>query len=179
MTEPTRTKAWNVSATSHPQVQALVAAFERTYRDRMQDLPIVRKDFEVQAVDFTAWEGRLLGVLITPWFINLILLPGPQEDWSKQRAGSKTTWRLPAGDVEFTAAVEERSGPYQSCALFSSLAEFPDQASARRVAQAVIPRLLNGAGQAASSRPGDVSGRIAARDRVSRRDVLRGRLRQR
>ena len=166
-----------MSATSHPQVQALVAAFEQTYRERMQNLPIVRKDFEVQAIDFTAWEGRLLGILITPWFINLILLPGAEDDWSKQRAGSKATWRLPAGDVEFTAAVEERSGPYQSCALFSSLAEFPDQASARRVAQAVIPRLLNGAEQTASSPPGGVSGRNATAGRVSRRDVLRGRLR--
>ena len=169
-----------MKATSHPQVPARVAAFEQIYRERMHGLPIVRNDFQVQAVEFSVWEGRLLGVLITPWFINLILLPGPQDDWAQQQIGSKATWHLPAGGFEFTAASEEQSGPYQSCALFSSLAEFPDQASARRVAQAVVHELLSKPEQPIASTQSTAANQQAARAKLralSRRDLLRGRLR--
>lgn len=171
----------SMSVTVHPRVQALVAAFNHIYRERMQDLPIVREDFAVQAVGFTTWQGRLLGVLITPWFMNLILLPGAQDEWSRQRTGSKATWHLPAGDFEFTAAEAQQLGPYQSCAVFSSLAEFPDLASARRVAQAIVDQVLNGSEQTSASQLATLNQRPAvvnARE-LSRRDLLRGRLRER
>jgi [NiFe] hydrogenase assembly HybE family chaperone len=170
-----------MSVTVYPRVQALVAAFEHVYRERMQGLPIVREDFKVQAVGFSAWQGRLLGVLITPWFMNLILLPGDEDEWSRQKTGSKAIWHLPAGDFEFTAAVAEQLGPYQSCALFSSLAEFPDQTSARRVAQAIVDQVLDGSEQSSLSQLAALNQRPAVENAsgLSRRDLLRGRLRGR
>ncbi len=51
----------------------LVAAFEAA-AVRMRGLPIVNPALAVEAVGFAPWEGHWLGVMVTPWFINLTLL---------------------------------------------------------------------------------------------------------
>ena len=57
------------------QVADLVAHYEAIYAERMRDLPIVNPRLAVEAVGFEQWEDQDLGVLITPWFMNLVLLP--------------------------------------------------------------------------------------------------------
>ena len=47
----------------------------RIQRERMADIPLLNPALEVQAVGFSVWEAYCLGVLITPWFMNLMLLP--------------------------------------------------------------------------------------------------------
>ena len=145
----------------------LVEVFERIHRKRMQGLPVVSQILEVEAVGFTQWRGRQLGVLIAPWFMNLILLPGEGDDWRGLRKGARQHWELPAGELEFFVA-EVAGITYQSCALFTSVLDFKDQATARAVALEVMRQILNPgeAGFRAHGRPTELS-------TVSRRELLR------
>jgi rubredoxin len=58
----------------------LEAAFRAVAR-RMEGLPIVNAALEVEAVGFAPWEGRWLGVMLTPWCMNLMLVPQVPACW--------------------------------------------------------------------------------------------------
>jgi [NiFe] hydrogenase assembly HybE family chaperone len=112
----------------------LEAAF-RAAAQRMQGLPIVNQALDVEAVGFARWEGHWLGVLVTPWFMNLTLFPGDPERWQTLAPGAKRRYRFPAGDYEFIGAHDATIGEFQVCSLFSPVHEFEDHATARLVAE--------------------------------------------
>ena len=68
MTEP--------AVTADDAVSRLETTFGAIRRDRMQDVPILNPALQVEAIGMRAWQGHWLGALVTPWFINLVLLPG-------------------------------------------------------------------------------------------------------
>ena len=41
----------------------------------MAGVPMLNPALRVQAVGFRHWQSHWLGVLVTPWFMNLMLLP--------------------------------------------------------------------------------------------------------
>ena len=49
--------------------------FERIGAEQMRDLPIYNHAIDVEAIGFHPWGPGFIGVLITPWFMNLMLLP--------------------------------------------------------------------------------------------------------
>lgn len=122
----------------------LAFAFERVRRERMIDVPMLNPRLAVQAVGFRDWQGDWLGILITPWFMNLMLLPGdgakPDE---RLQTGSKRTRSFPSGSYEFIAGEEEGVGPYEACSLFSPVFEFEDQTAAVATAEAVLQALMD------------------------------------
>jgi len=120
----------------------LVDRYRDIYGERMQGLPIVNAELEVEAVGFCAFDEHQIGVLITPWFMNLVLLLG-SDIGSRLKQGGKSTLRFPFGPVEFTTAQDEVLGPYLTAVLFSSVAEVPDQATAKAIAQQVMQELFN------------------------------------
>ena len=81
-------------------------------------------------------------MLVTPWFMNLVCLPGPGDDWDGLAAGSEFSRRLPAGEIGFVAAREAGVGSYLACSLFSPMDGFRDMAAARAVAQAAMRELF-------------------------------------
>ena len=113
----------------------------------MQGLPIFNDKLEVEAVDFTDWNEQQLGVLITPWFMNLVLLPGARDDWSELKLGTTTALELPSGEYTFSVCPPEEAGPHQSSPLFTSVVDFPDQNMAHAVAQAVMESLFIPSGE--------------------------------
>lgn len=116
----------------------LVSVFADIARTRMADLPICNTALNVEAVGFArSSHGHWAGVMITPWAINLLCLPGQETGWPALAACSKHGWRFPSGDYEFTVAEEERLGNYHLCSLFSPAFEFPTQEQARLTALAV------------------------------------------
>lgn len=143
--------AWNQNP-----APALEAAFRHIAATRMAGLPIANTMLEVEAVAFRRYEqsGHWLGVLITPWAINLLLLPAPGAPWPAPAPGAKHTWHFPSGDYEFTVAREEALGTYHLCSLFSPPAEFDAQEEARQTAYAVLAALmLEGGGEEDRSAP--------------------------
>src|SRR5271169_127299 len=123
----------------------LEAAFRVVYEKRMQGLPFINPALSVEAVDVLPWNGHWLGVLITPWFMNLMLLPDNDEAWPALRPGEKCEQIFPAGIFEFIAGRESTLGEYLACSLFSPMFEFADHETARLTASAARAALFEAA----------------------------------
>jgi len=121
----------------------LVEVFSEIARTRMADVPICNAALRVEAIGFRRCpEGHWAGLMITPWAINLLCLPGDGEAWPALAAGSKHDWRFPSGDYEFIVADEARLGCYHLCSLFSPALEFASHEQARLTALATAHALF-------------------------------------
>lgn len=118
------------------------SVFREIAATRMADLPLLNPAIEVHAVGFRPWESGCLGVLITPWCMNLLSLPGAEEDWSGKPELSEETLIFPSGPYRFTVGHEPALGKYRMCSLFSPMFEFADDAAAVETAKAVMEELL-------------------------------------
>jgi [NiFe] hydrogenase assembly HybE family chaperone len=121
---------------------SLEAVFRRIAATRMAGVSLLNPALEVEAVGFRRWREDWVGVLVTPWFMSLICLPGPEAAWEEQSSGSKRDVELPSGSYEFLAADEEELGPYLTSSLFSPMFEFADMERAREVAMAVLAEMF-------------------------------------
>jgi len=159
---------------------------------RMAGLGLLNPALQVEAVAFEPWQGHWLGVMVTPWFMNLVLLPRQREQWQPLAVGAKRKLRFPAGVYEFIGADDAMVGEHQTCSLFSPMLAFEDPAAARLVARlarealfdaatAEVPEypranLSPSAPDATTARPAADRAAGAAVVAVSKRDFLRGRL---
>lgn len=133
----------------------LVADFTEVWHATMRGVPIVNKALRVEAVGFRRVEGQILGVLITPWFMNLVALPDGA-DWSDLTPGQKEVMGFPSGDYEFLHNTREMIGGYKACSLFSPMSEFTRQEDAADVARAVMAALFDPANRAETDRSVDI-----------------------
>ncbi|NVO25512.1 [NiFe]-hydrogenase assembly chaperone HybE [Donghicola mangrovi] len=138
------------------KTSALVTDFNEVWHAKMRDVPIVNKVLHVQAVGWRVHEGRPLGILISPWFMNLIQLPAEGEDWSDLMAGAKEHLTFPSGEYEFISNVREMTGGYKACSLFSPMGDFKSQAAAVEVAEAVMVALFQEEHRAETDRSADI-----------------------
>lgn len=136
------------------RTKALVADFTEIFNARMRDLPMVNQALHVQAVGFQPYEGGFLGVLIAPWFMNLVLLPGP--DHTMLKTGEKEVLTFPSGAYEFMHATREMVGPYMACALFSPMGDFTSQLQAVEVARAAMVELFKAENRAETDRAAEI-----------------------
>jgi len=163
----------------------LVEAYRAVQRTRMNGLNFLNPALEVEAVAFAPWEAHWLGVVVTPWSINLALAPRDPEAWHAIARGGKRTYTFPAGDYEFIGASDDDVGELQICSLFSPVLQFEDQATARLVATLAREALFDPANAEVwdpkssplLAPPGPVA-QVAAKphEPMSRRDLLRGRI---
>ncbi len=149
--------------------RTLEAVFSMIERERMHDVPILNPALSVACIGMRPFEGGWLSVLITPWFINLVLLPGDAagaEAWGAMPSGSKPVHRFPAGQFEFICASEDGIGPYRTCSLFSPVFEFENQDAALAAAEASLTALFDArldpaneaaAAQAEAAAPGETA----------------------
>ena len=158
---------------------ALERAFETVRRERMEGVPMLNPALEVEAVGFRPWREHWLGILITPWFMNVVLMPRVSAAW--QAIGERETRHhvFPGGVFEFIGAREATLGDYQACSLFSPMFEFADQREARATALAALDALFDPASREAApvSAQAPADGAPAsgeARPVLSKRDFLFG-----
>lgn len=157
------------------------AKLERVFGDiaatRMADVPILNSALRVEAVGFRPWEGRWIGVLVTPWMMSLMMLPG-EASLLSLRLDEKQHWAFPSGEYVFMGMNEPALGVCQTCPLISPMAEFAAHDEAREVAQEIMRTLM----EATVQRDEDlgrmieearVKGESLAHKPVSRRDFLR------
>ena len=138
------------------QTKSLTADFTEIWNAKMKDVPIVNKLLHVQAVGFQMHDGRPLGVLISPWFMNLVMLPGAEENWDDLKPGAKELISFPSGEYEFIHNVREQTGGYKACSLFSPMGDFKTQAQAVDVGNAVMKALFDPENQAETDRAADI-----------------------
>jgi [NiFe] hydrogenase assembly HybE family chaperone len=156
------------------RVSVLESAFAEIGRTRMAGLPLLHPKLRVQALGFQALDDEPLawGVLVTPWFMNLLRLPL-----------DKTAPVLPVGEVaerklgpqrmQFIGAHEAAiggCGRYELCSLFSPMNAFIDHEAAMATAREVLA-LLRPVAAPASAPPEDVPAR---RGFLFGRSALRG-----
>ena len=108
---------------------------------RMAGLPFLNPRLRVEAVGFSLWQGQWLGCLVTPWSINLLLLPAAAADWPALALGEKRRLGFAAGEFEFVCGIDPDLGEHHDCSLFSPALEFLDQAAAVATARAVLAAL--------------------------------------
>ena len=148
----------------------------RAAADRMRGLGFVNPALRVEAVGFAPWQGAWLGVMVTPWCMNLVLAPRDPALWIPLVAGAKRTYRFPAGEYEFVGAQDDAVGDYQVCSLLSPLLEYDDHETARLVATLAREALFDPAHADPSAiSPGPLA-RVAANldAPMSKRAFLRG-----
>ncbi|MCU7849425.1 MAG: [NiFe]-hydrogenase assembly chaperone HybE [Candidatus Thiodiazotropha sp. (ex Lucinoma kastoroae)] len=77
-------------------IEGLEQQFRTIEQQRMEGLPLLNKALRVEAVSFCEWNGLCLGVLITPWFMNLMLIPDEGDTWSDMQIGDNQFHQLQA-----------------------------------------------------------------------------------
>lgn len=122
-----------------PQVEA---AFRRIERERMAGLPFCNPALRVEAVGFDLHEGQWLGVVVAPWAMSLLLVPGSEDTWVDAPEGRRLMIRYPAGEFAFLGGSEEEVGEYLSCPLVTSTMQFADQETARMTALGSLHALM-------------------------------------
>jgi [NiFe] hydrogenase assembly HybE family chaperone len=127
----------------------LESVFGNVLQQQMQGMPLVNPALAVEAVGFRPWQDHWLGIVITPWFMNLWLMPRAAAKW--QPIGERETrhYVFPAGVFEFIGGRDATLGDYQACSLFSPMFEFTDQQGARATAVAVLDALFDDASREA------------------------------
>lgn len=121
--------------------ERLETCFRQVHTERMDGVPILNDALEVRAVGTEAWNGFWLTILITPWFINVVLLP-QEPDGEAIRTGEKRMFGFPAGSFEFIRGHEDDLGPFWMCSLFSPVFEFTDMETAEAAAEAALTELM-------------------------------------
>lgn len=122
--------------------KAVESAFAAVAGGALRDMPLNNPALRVETVGFALWEDLWVGVLITPWAVNLMILPAGSPEFRVLGGSRDQVWRFPSGEYRFHGRCLDSLGPYQTCSLFSPPAEFPDQGSARAVALKIMAALF-------------------------------------
>lgn len=121
------------------QIQDVFLGIEQ---EQMQGIPLLNPMLKVETVGFQEFEGRVVGVIITPWMMNLILFPGENEDWSEMKLGHKQPHRFPANQYKFMVNEVEGIGRCQTHSLYSPMHEFVNQEHALAAARSFMQTLM-------------------------------------
>lgn len=165
------------AAALRARTEALVRLFTGVARTRMAGVPILNPALQVEAVGFelvapkaaaagattpspsavpAVEQPGALGILITPWFMNLLWFPLARSDQA-DGVGRSRLRRVGTQRFDFIGGFEPGFGCYEACSLFSPMFEFANPAAARATAQAVLANLR----QPVAAAPRAVSARTA------------------
>lgn len=128
-----------------------VQRLERRYKviaaERMAGLPIMNSALDVRAAGVRTWQHQWITALVTPWFLNLVMLPANppvvrEPGAGTIKVGAKQIVALPGGSFEFIGSHDEELGAYAMCSLFSPVFEFADQDTAVAAAEAALSAVM-------------------------------------
>jgi [NiFe] hydrogenase assembly HybE family chaperone len=116
----------------HPRVLALIERF-RCIDAAMRALPVYNAKVAIEAIGFRPFgDDTLLGVVLTPWFMNVMTLPVEPAPIDMAEIGKTIFIELPAGKRAFVVGGDEVIGLYRAHSLHSPVLDFtlPGQACA-------------------------------------------------
>lgn len=125
-------------------MQARLDGLITAYRDAdlaMAALPIYNPRLRIAAYGFRPYADGYVGALVTPWFLNLVVLPAQKQKTGRE-SGSDRAVVFPAGAFNFAAVKLDGVGAFEYCSLFSPVQQFEDQAAARIAAEAALQELF-------------------------------------
>lgn len=127
-----------------PREGLLRRALETGYRrvaEAMEGLPVVNPHLCVEIGAVRPCGAFFAAALVTPWAINLLLLPRSAERDAPQ-IGTEHDFDLPSGTYGFIATELPEAGCFWQLSLFSPPSEFADQAAALLAAESALDALL-------------------------------------
>jgi [NiFe] hydrogenase assembly HybE family chaperone len=129
-----------VDVSQNDAVQELANAYRRAALN-VKGLPIYNPTLAVEPVGFREHMGRQAGVIVTPWFMNLTVLPAESErtSWA---AGGTVRLAFPSGEYDFLVTELPGVGLVGTCALFASMADFTDHEAAQLAAKSAADALF-------------------------------------
>lgn len=143
------------------RVETLVELFRHIEKTRMIGIPVLNHALQIEAVGFEMLAAEKIhaghaqicnsqidfseevggvGVLVTPWFMNLVWFPLRKTNYSEER-GDKKLRKIGNTNFEFIAAYEPTFGRYEACSLFSPMFDFDNHSSAISTAQEILVSL--------------------------------------
>ncbi len=129
-----------------PDPQAVAKTLENTFSKihelQMRGLPLLNPEIRIQALGFQQYKGRIFGIIITPWMMNVVILPCEKDDWSQMELGHKQPHVFPAKTLKFMVNDVDGIGPCQTHSLYSPMAEFANHEHAVNVAQGFLEELM-------------------------------------
>ena len=97
------------------------AGFSQVAEESMRGLPFYNSAISVKTCGFQIFDNQWIGTVLTPWMLNVIILPGPDQIWDKRQIGSRVGLELPYGNMTFVVGQMEKLGQYLACSLLSPL----------------------------------------------------------
>jgi [NiFe] hydrogenase assembly HybE family chaperone len=112
----------------------------RAVGDRMASLPIFNPTLEFQTTAFRRSGEWRVGVVTTPWFMNVVAVPDRPE--LVPTPGATIVLQLPGEAIEATAGELAGFGCYAAASLFSPMDDFVDPETTAAVAAAALEALF-------------------------------------
>jgi [NiFe] hydrogenase assembly HybE family chaperone len=119
----------------------LVNSFRHIHEHSMRGIPLLNPNIGIEAVGFHEHEGRILGIIICPWLMNLVMLPAENEDWSGMELGHKQPHEFANRRYKFMINEYEGIGLCQTHSLHSPMRAFASHEQARAAAQCFMDEL--------------------------------------
>lgn len=116
----------------------LEQTFNKIHVENMQGIPILNHNIRVEALGFQIIEGRMIGIIICPWLMNVVLLPRDDEDWSDKELGHKQPHEFSSRIYKFMINEYDGIGTCQTHSLYSPMREFSCHKQAVSAAQAFL-----------------------------------------
>lgn len=133
--------------THDPQCQNVATqieeCFNRIHIENMQGIKILNNELDVEAIEFQKFEDRIIGMILTPWMINLVMLPNEEDDWDGRTLGERSKFQFPQQELVMMINEIEGFGYCKTFSLHSPVNDFPNQESARIAAAMFLRDLLD------------------------------------
>ncbi|NMF87916.1 [NiFe]-hydrogenase assembly chaperone HybE [Aromatoleum petrolei] len=120
--------------------------FRRVHETRMLGLPFLNEALDVAVAACERVGGDWLAAVVTPWSIQLVLLPGGGTLWCDTAAGMRHTLSLPVGNLVFIGEAAEHASDlvpaFQYCPLITPPEGIADTDAACAIAREALATVL-------------------------------------
>jgi [NiFe] hydrogenase assembly HybE family chaperone len=148
-----------------------IAALEERFREIgetvMKELPLYNDRLEVEAVGFRSWDKGWIGVLVTPWCMDVLLLNAEIQPMDYNAIGGQVEVELPGGARQFKKGGDDVLGLYLQLSLHSPTSGFAFQEAARVEAIERLDEFMTPPQESDAAMPPPAAG-------IDRRSFLRG-----
>jgi len=148
--------------------RAIAACYRAVAEGAMAGMPVCNPALGVADVGFRPHAGQAIGIVVTPWFMNVVAARLPDAPRPPSAApGAIVRAALPGGEIDMIVGDLDGFGRIDACSLFSPMQNFADMDAALEAARAAMAELFARAADrragAARDRRAFLSGRRAAR----------------
>lgn len=127
-------------------VQVRISQLLDDYREAgrsLQGTDMYNAAMSIESVGFRPHDQGWIGIMITPWFMNVMLLPRDRSGWEGHETGKEESVVLPSGEFVFVHGELPKVGQIKTCSLFSPMDDFARHSVARETAMAALAALFN------------------------------------